>query len=489
MTELPSSFLTLVNTMSPNQLKKMKRILSDRVSNTPKASDYVVQLTLAQMSENFMDELWAEAASLNLIKSGSDKVQTLWLSLKPGPYKFGGRTYLAKDLKKYPATKLLMDMVNSSPETTQNMDCVLLSYYPTKSALTFHADDEPHICQNSSICTFMLGETKMFDVIKKSAKVTRKTSSASPDLSLALKEGSLTVMKPGCQQLFKHGVRPGIVPSTTKRTGRFAWSFRHYGSTDEELSDISSDSELLMQHSVTTTPIKPLNLSSSAPSPAFSPAFSPVEPSQSSTPTKHMPPNDPAPPKRVSRVEPITLMAGDSFYRDLSPDKLGKGKKLVKNISKGGSTIKQVEESLKKFASDNPPVTKVFLSIGANDIRYAKCGVQHLKTPVADLLRTTKELFPRAKIWVQSILPIPQQREMMITDVQDMNVLIFRACMRLKVFFLNVSETFIDPNTRLRDTRYFPDPKNVHLGKIGTSVLAKIYIRQIHSRHFNPLGY
>ena len=74
-----------------------------------------------------------------------------------------------------------------------------------------------------------------------------------------------------------------------------------------------------------------------------------------------------------------------------------------------------------EFAFDAPPVTKIFLSIGANDIHHAKCRVQHLKTPVASLLKTAKDLFPRAKIWVQSILPIPLQRKFMINDVCDMN--------------------------------------------------------------------
>ena len=42
MTELPSSFLSLLNTVHPNQLKYMKRIIADRIANAPKATDYVI---------------------------------------------------------------------------------------------------------------------------------------------------------------------------------------------------------------------------------------------------------------------------------------------------------------------------------------------------------------------------------------------------------------------------------------------------------------
>ena len=483
MTELPSSFLSLLNTVHPNQLKYMKRIIADRIANAPKATDYVTHIEcLEEVTEVLLEEVWKEAVSLNLHTRPGNGVKSFWLSLRPGGYSFGGRSYPANDIRKYPATRKLMDIINSHPESTHNMDCVLISYYPTpKSQLSYHTDDEAQICQLSSICSFSLGESKTFEIVKKSPKVTRSSSSSPPLLSANLVEGSLTIMKPGCQQLFKHGVRPGPSSTPTRSiAGRFAFSFRKYVSSDS-VEESFSDSELLIPVLASPKATAP-NLFSSLPSPAsvHGPCFSPVEPSLASTPTKHPP---------SPRVQPITLLAGDSFFRDLRPDKLGKGKKLVVNISKGGSKIKQVEQSLIEFASDAPPVTKIFLSIGANDIHHAKCGVQHLKTPVASLLKTAKDLFPRAKIWVQSILPIPLQRKMMINDVCDMNKLLHRACMRQSVFFLDVTDSFIDQSTGLRDVRFFPIKGNVHLGPIGTSVLAKIYIRQIHSRSFNPLGY
>ena len=191
----------------------------------------------------------------------------------------------------------------------------------------------------------------------------------------------------------------------------------------------------------------------------------------------------------IPKPKAIILLAGDSFLRNLDPLKLGKGKKPVVNISKGGSKVKQVEDSLKQFATDGPPVHKLFLCIGTNDIRYVKDGVQHLKTPITNLLKTANLLFPRASSFIQSLLPLPLQRPSMICNVLDLNNLIYNICIRLKVFYMDILERFLDPWTGLRNAIYFPEADNIHLGKIGTSVLARIYLRQIHSRRFNPLGY
>ena len=149
MTELPSSFLSLLNTVHPNQLKYMRKIIADRIANAPKATDYVTHIEcLEEVTEDLLEEVWKEAVSLNLHTRPGNGVKSFWLSLRPGGYSFGGRSYPANDIRKYPATRKLMDIINSHPESTHNMDCVLISYYPTpKSQLSYHTDDEAQICQ------------------------------------------------------------------------------------------------------------------------------------------------------------------------------------------------------------------------------------------------------------------------------------------------------------------------------------------------------
>ena len=61
------------------------------------------------------------------------------------------------------------------------------------------------------------------------------------------------------------------------------------------------------------------------------------------------------------------------------------------------------------FITKNPLVQvkkKLLLSFGANDIRYCTQGVNYLKTPVNDLMKTEKKLYPNARVFVQAIPPV-----------------------------------------------------------------------------------
>ena len=54
---------------------------------------------------------------------------------------------------------------------------------------------------------------------------------------------------------------------------------------------------------------------------------------------------------------------------------------------------------------------------------------------------------------------------------------------------MDILESFLDPWIGLRNKIYFREANSTHLGKIGTSVPARIYLRHIHIHRFNPLGY
>ena len=62
----------------------------------------------------------------------------------------------------------------------------------------------------------------------------------------------------------------------------------------------------------------------------------------------------------------VTLLAGDSFLERLDPARLGKNKKRVISIAKGGSKISQVQNSIENFALENEDlvVEKLFLNNG-----------------------------------------------------------------------------------------------------------------------------
>ena len=104
----------------------------------------------------------------------------------------------------------------------------------------------------------------------------------------------------------------------------------------------------------------------------------------------------------------VVLVAGDSFAARMKSDLLGKGKKDVRNIAKGGRKIDQVRKDISDFIKSNPElnVLKIFVSVGANDIRNCENSIIHLKDSIKNLMRTIKDVLPNAKIWFQSILHI-----------------------------------------------------------------------------------
>ena len=179
--------------------------------------------------------------------------------------------------------------------------------------------------------------------------------------------------------------------------------------------------------------------------------------------------------------------------KGLVPDKLKKGKQLnVFNLAESGHSIKQVKRSLDNFSKlsgEKYQVRKVFLCFGTNDIKqYDPNGVRHLKTPINDLLKTAKNLYPLAEIYVQSLIPLPvNNRKFIVEDIGELNRIIHDACCRQRC-------RMIDAMTVMLNEHYVRNPvlfkrNNIHPNANGYSVLAKLYIRAIHSKRFNPLGW
>ena len=98
-----------------------------------------------------------------------------------------------------------------------------------------------------------------------------------------------------------------------------------------------------------------------------------------------------------NNMQPVILVAGDSFYNRLDTDKLGKGKKAVINIATGGSKMEKVQKAISDFAINNPSkrVTKCFINIGTNDIRNCANGIKHLKSPLCSFMKSIKNISSR----------------------------------------------------------------------------------------------
>ena len=329
------------------------------------ANNFVQYVPHIGVDDDLLNKISDEVEKLNLkSRSASAKVKTQWLSHHNHSYDFGHEKHDPKPLSDFPAIASLMGLVNQQDSTSKDMDSCLVSCYSSKkSILRPHADDEDQIIdQNSSICSFSVGTPRTIEFLKKPKKHTKKGNikTSKPVLSIKMEHASLTVMKPGCQQLLLHQVLAGEL-SDDDNVIRYSLSFRK---TITPVDDVSQDIE--DKHPASST--SPSNVKEATP---------PASPSK-------MPDRQIPPPRKV------TLIAGDSYSARLD-DRLGKNnKKKIVNISKGGNTIADVEKSLDEFyiAQSNVLVEKVFVCVGTNDLN--KChenGSLHLKTPLNSYAR------------------------------------------------------------------------------------------------------
>ena len=463
--DLPPSFQSLLDSSSLIQKKNMfiklrENIKSEISARRVKSSDIVfgeyVEHVKDFLPANHLDDvIIAEVEDMGLLKK-SNKPQSQWLSCDKRAYCFSDKPQLkhdAKDIKEFPTISTLMDLVNKDSRTTQDANSALVIVYNNNRAgIDFHDDGESLIDSNSSISTLTFGSSRMVDFCDHSIRP------RIPQHTLECGNHDLMIMKPGCQQRLVHRVRQG---TSSDDDLRIVISFR-------KLAAVNDDSEV--SFNVPSTPsVK----------------------------------NGDSPPPKANNLlkspNKVTIIAGDSFSVGLDEVRLGrKGRKKVINLSKGGASIKDVSLQLDLFflasSQQDCIVEKVFVCVGANDIRHCReNGVRHLKQPLVSLVEQIKMSFPDANVWFQCLVPLPLQHQYSVVNVEQYNKLLFEVCSFMKVYYLDVFKKFLIFDNRrrcfYRDEIMFVDRRNIHLNKLGLSLLARFYIRCIHSERFNPLGF
>ena len=449
MQDLPKEFVDLLKISNRAVKQAMLEALTINLSADPAADStalsedsitdiksLVEHVNDLNLDETLCDGIHNELQSLNLKQRGR-AVTTQWLSPTSDYYNYGHVMNKPIPINDYPNIYKLMDVVNNHPLTSGDMDSCLISRYASnRSTLRLHRDNEPLISQTSSICTVSLGAPRELSIVLDS-----NNNSESPDHVLPATDKTMNIMKPGAQSKMRHAVFPGKVGS--EEEVRFSLSFRK---------------------------IKP-----------------PVDTSE----------DDPQPTEQVTKKQKIVLVAGDSFAARLDAELLGKKKQVVESFAVGGRKLEKVKEDIENFVKDNPnlEVTKLFVSVGTNDIRYCENGIAHLKGAVSSLMRSIKLILPDAKVWFQSIPPInPNGCKFTERNVIQMNNLIYNMCSRYQLYYLDIFRAFLDArgciNPRLfphfnTNKQYF----DIHPNKKGMGVLARFYIFIIHSKWFNPLGF
>ena len=191
----------------------------------------------------------------------------------------------------------------------------------------------------------------------------------------------------------------------------------------------------------------------------------------------------------------VNLVCGDSYANRLDSQKLGKRRFNVENVARGGAQIHQVMGQLRAFAEANPAtvVEKVFISVGTNDIRYCP-NIAELKPKLKSLCALTRELFPKSRIYFQSLIPLPcKSSNDWITNrkVIDFNRMLVNECIFRRFHVLDAFSVFcspfVDPSCpEIRNQSLF-NGSDIHPSKNrGMGALAKLYIRALHSRYFDP---
>ena len=190
---------------------------------------------------------------------------------------------------------------------------------------------------------------------------------------------------------------------------------------------------------------------------------------------------------------PTSLLVGDSLLARLDPERLGKGKKTILDLTKGGNKICNVIDSLKAFIADSGSekylVNQVFVSVGTNDVRFCKNGISHLKGELFGLVRTIKNFFPGVKVYLQSLLPLPvtfSNKNFVIKNVLELKRIIYHVCYHERIFMLDIFKTFLFRGYR-HPSLFPPSTSDIHPNRRGLGVMAREYINIIHSRHFDPL--
>ena len=243
--------------------------------------------------KKFLLDLHKELDSLDLYSSKSRKPKSLWLSVG-GKCLYEGNNYAPNDLKDYPFLFRLLGIVNEHQLVNAKLDCLhILSYGDSKHTLRLHADNEPYIDGTCPIATVSIGATRNIEFVPFGNKHNQVVKTVTAD------NNSIYVMNPGCQSVLQHRVTPGDSTDCSNHV-RYSLSFRKFKS-------------------------------STCPSEAV-----PSQPAASSP--------------QHSQVKTATsLLVGDSFLARLDAARLGKGKKNIINIAKGGSKIPDVIKAIEDF--------------------------------------------------------------------------------------------------------------------------------------------
>ena len=216
------------------------------------------------------DLLPAKSDLIRLFSQHNNKYA--WLSMTDCVYKFGGWSLKSRKLDSFGNILAIMDDLNRKHHL--HLDSCLISRYNDPSDwIPRHQDNEEIIDQKHDICNVSIGHSRGIEFWSSGKEGTGELI-----CSLMMQEGSLVIMKPGCQQQLWHKVLKGGVGT------RYCLSFRRVNPVRQP----RPQKLILKDLEVPLTPVKVLSPATTRPchvkSPENSPRRLPETPKYQSTP-------------------------------------------------------------------------------------------------------------------------------------------------------------------------------------------------------------
>lgn len=353
-------------------------------------------------------------------------------------------------LDNFPGIRELMNRINST--YGYKLNCVLVSCLANgRVSVRPHDDGEACLDPNQPICVISYGATRKVEFISKQSNNSRKS-----DYVVEPKDRSLYVMKPGCQNLFRHRVRR----EKDINEHRFSLSFRCF------IPEAEKDTESAIKA------IPPsLVLPTSTPNFGDAPVgFSPF-PGQDTIIHSGF--------DNSAKGNKICLLFGSSVTTGVVESRMKRGSRELINLSKSGARVCDLNKLADEFCTERPDmihrVDKIIVNIGTNDVKWfnGKRFSVHKRcfNPLISLVTTLKFKFPLAVITFIPMLPIRALYNYTAKTVNDFNMLLLEVCQRYGCIFFDCFSDFLSHDYQDYDSTLFRD--KWHPNEHGLALLCR----------------
>ena len=362
--------------------------------------------------------------TLNMSRISGNQIEYLWLSKHKVNYSFGGRTLIPKKISEFTAISELLGLLNTVLDCSLD-SCLISCYKNSTIKLPPHCDDEDIIDQTHVICNVSIGTERTINFYKFSDKT-------EPILSQKLSNGSLLLMLPGCQGMFKHGIQPENQEALNNDQFRLCLSFRKV-----------------------VVPNAKNDNAESATMPLY---FNGYQTQQQQQHGK-IPPFD---------IPKEHLIIGDSLTRGIdAPNTI--------TVTKGGCVVSDILEILKNSDELHPSeyhkIRTVTVCVGTNSLSKAHVPLLAVMSDYDKLIRDLSGIFPEAVIGMFNVPPRKYSNIYHLCRIKSFNNFLYDLENVYKnTVLINLFWEYITPNGYL-NLRFFDPRDHLHMSDEGKGLM------------------